>query len=292
MKITIEMADGFERVLEIDEEEDKVVDLGSTKKMLQAEIDDLKEANRDKASDVVFYHEANKECQKTIEDLRKKADGWEKRCAELEQELREAQEAKQDMAKDIEYYHKKLREQRDGLDLSGCTVKELSKTIDELEERIYQQDVTIAKYDDENRELKAKYIAWDRGSTAMTRWAQAIHENAVIHGWWAKSPADAADFHSPADAGESCADGDRPLPEILMLCVCELAESMEEYRNGKPLIYDGEDGKPEGIAVEMVDCMIRILDWMGHNGVDVDELIRKKHEYNKGRPYRHGGKKA
>ncbi len=41
----------------------------------------------------------------------------------------------------------------------------------------------------------------------------------------------------------------------------------------------------------MIDCLIRILDWCGKEGVDVDEILARKHEYNKTRPYRHGGKK-
>lgn len=84
-------------------------------------------------------------------------------------------------------------------------------------------------------------------------------------------------------------------------------EALEEYRNGKPMIYgccghcDKEtqcevDGKPEhsckpeGIATEMVDCLIRILDWCGKEGVDVEAVLAQKHEYNRTRQYRHGGK--
>lgn len=49
---------------------------------------------------------------------------------------------------------------------------------------------------------------------------------------------------------------------------------------------------PESVAVELADCMIRILDYCGHDGIDIEEAIRIKHEYNKTRPYRHGGKKC
>ena len=134
--------------------------------------------------------------------------------------------------------------------------------------------------------------------------AAAVHENAVAHGWW---------------------EQERELPEILMLCVSELAEALEEYRSGRPMIYYKNpftqranattfekvknDGtihveppfatceeqklpKPEGVAVELADCMIRILDYCGRTGIDIEEAIRIKHEYNKTRPYRHGGKKC
>lgn len=125
-------------------------------------------------------------------------------------------------------------------------------------------------------------------------------------------------------AGGSWWEQERELPEILMLCVSELAEALEEYRSGRPVLYFPcnaggvcceEDGsahcgsrpynpenpdapcstqskKPEGVAVELADCVIRILDYCGHAGIDIEEAIRIKHEYNKTRPYRHGGKKC
>ena len=98
--------------------------------------------------------------------------------------------------------------------------------------------------------------------------AQEIYNNAVSHGWW---------------------DKEREIPEIIALCHSELSEALEEYRNGKPFYYE-KDGKPEGVAVEMIDCIIRILDWAGHEDLDVDDILQWKMEYNKNRPYRHGGK--
>lgn len=124
--------------------------------------------------------------------------------------------------------------------------------------------------------------------TSLNELAAAVHENAVAHGWW---------------------EEERGLPEVLMLCVSELAEALEEYRANKPNLYfEIEEEttlyaegvavetvmrkKPEGVAVELADCVIRILDYCGHAGIDLEEAIRIKHEYNKSRPYRHGGKKC
>lgn len=126
----------------------------------------------------------------------------------------------------------------------------------------------------------------------LNEMAKEIHENAVAHGWW---------------------EAERKIPEILMLCVSELSEALEEYRSCKPAeyvvckedgspcelvscLYNGEvendcrQSKTEGIAVEMADCIIRILDWCGKEGIDIDSVITRKMEYNKTRPYKHGGK--
>lgn len=109
-------------------------------------------------------------------------------------------------------------------------------------------------------------------------------------------------------------DTERSFGEYIALMHSELSEALEEYRNGKPNVYCARDcmwgarkenhrdlqcvecfkerpgKKPEGIAIELADTIIRILDYCGHAGIDIDEAIRIKHEFNKGRPFRHGGK--
>ena len=103
----------------------------------------------------------------------------------------------------------------------------------------------------------------------INEWAWIIHQNAVEHGWW---------------------DEERSFGDIVALCHSELSEALEEYRSGRQMVYMGEAGKPEGIAVELADCMIRILDYLAHEDIDVESVMAMKHEYNTTRPYRHGGK--
>lgn len=106
-----------------------------------------------------------------------------------------------------------------------------------------------------------------------------IHQNAVDHGWW---------------------EEDRELGEVLALIHSEWSEALEEYRNDRPLVWykadienscwrkngciahitfgacsgqysaaEHETGgcpfgmKPEGQAVELIDGVIRILDYLG-----------------------------
>jgi NTP pyrophosphatase (non-canonical NTP hydrolase) len=42
--------------------------------------------------------------------------------------------------------------------------------------------------------------------------------------------------------------------------------------------------------VEMADVIIRILDWAELVGVDMEEVVSEKVEYNATRSYKHGGK--
>ena len=105
--------------------------------------------------------------------------------------------------------------------------------------------------------------------TSISKLQREIHRTAVEHGWW---------------------DQERPIGEILMLAVTELAEAMEAYREGNP---DSE--KIEGfskVEEELVDTIIRILDFAGGMGYDMEGALRAKMAYNETRPYRHGGKLA
>lgn len=108
----------------------------------------------------------------------------------------------------------------------------------------------------------------------IQEWQAAIHQYAKDKGWWDQ---DNRSF------GDMCA-----------LFHSEISEAYEEYRNGHDVteVYTNPDNpnKPEGIPVELADCLIRILDYFGHIGVDLQTILQQKHAYNQTRSYRHGGK--
>lgn len=91
-------------------------------------------------------------------------------------------------------------------------------------------------------------------------------------------------------------DTSRALPESIALMHSELSEALEAWRDpqsGDMTMWFGlNPDKPEGWAVELIDCLIRIFDTLWDEGVNVDAVFEAKAKYNESRPYRHGGKRA
>jgi len=88
-----------------------------------------------------------------------------------------------------------------------------------------------------------------------------IHYTAIVNGFWVtrKSP----------NIGEKIA-----------LMHSELSEALEAARHNNP----------EGMAEELADTIIRILDFCAFYNIDVSREVLRKMEINANRPFRHGKK--
>lgn len=103
--------------------------------------------------------------------------------------------------------------------------------------------------------------------------AQKVHTNAVSKGFWGQ-------------VGRE--DNRKKIPEKLMLIVSEISEAMEADRKG---LQDQHLPQFDGIAVELADAIIRILDLAEGCNIRVIEAMIDKAEFNSTRPYMHGGNK-
>jgi NTP pyrophosphatase (non-canonical NTP hydrolase) len=77
------------------------------------------------------------------------------------------------------------------------------------------------------------------------------------------------------------------IAERLCLIHSEISEALEAERERMPY-HCVVHGKPEGLGPELADAIIRILDLTCFLGLDMEKIIREKHEYNLTRNYKHG----
>jgi NTP pyrophosphatase (non-canonical NTP hydrolase) len=81
-----------------------------------------------------------------------------------------------------------------------------------------------------------------------------------------------------------------PLPEMVALLHSEASEALEAYRNHEPMSWRDEKNKPQGVASEFADLIIRVCHYAELLGIDLEEEVEQKLQYNLTRGYRHGGK--
>lgn len=89
---------------------------------------------------------------------------------------------------------------------------------------------------------------------------------------------------------------EKDIPEKLMLICTEASEAMEDYRKDDMITYSVLDiqgnNKPCGFPSELADIIIRVLHLADHLGIDMQNEIQTKMNYNELRDHRHGGLKA
>lgn len=158
----------------------------------------------------------------------------------------------------------------------------------------------------------------------ISDWQEDCHSTAVRKGWWddqgaeereaARALAAIALEHAALSARVEAirefgvCDDDRRriidfdigrLPYAKVDDLSKMALVHSEVTEAVECIIDddlnqsgGRGTKPEGAVVELADVVIRILDWCGRKGLQLDQALRDKARYNDTRPRRHGNKLA
>lgn len=110
--------------------------------------------------------------------------------------------------------------------------------------------------------------------------AKAVHENSVLHGWWEEPRSDEwciALIHS--ELSEALEEYRAGRPNAWYACeevgnkltICNPRDETECFNYGREQACSHRGHKPEGIAVELIDAVIRIFDLFGYHGWKIAE---------------------
>ena len=136
---------------------------------------------------------------------------------------------------------------------------------EEGEVNIFGENLDVDYVEDldskENYQLKAATF------TELWDWvAKNIYRTNVLKGWTSKERSDG---------------------EQIALIHSELSEALEALRHHNP---DSKVVSVSAAEEEIADAIIRIMDMAYHKRWNIPKALFLKMEYNKTRPYRHGGK--
>ena len=122
-------------------------------------------------------------------------------------------------------------------------------------------------------------------SASFGHLCEIAHRMSTDKGWW---------------DGESLISGGKVDTRLflskLSLVHSEVSEAVEHLRKsddpGLLAPWHHESGKPDGVAIELADVVIRCMDLSVAAGLDLGAAVAEKMSYNALRPRRHGGKTA